>query len=287
MASIIRTEDSYKKHAWLKIAIESQLAMYRIRHRRDRIVIVDMHAGDGQGVLRPQPALFPEYTEESESTAALAVRHAEQYRADVILCEKQAARRQSLQRLFPHVRIEKEHAVLLSLLEQGRYDWGLILNDPNGVRDQGVDIMQTLAGLLRCDFIMTFNEGAWHCHMSVRDTAPSPAAPERKQTTGCRESKARYQWMHCWDEWPRRLARKHIAYSVPMIKQSSRFHFHILVVADFLGDRVRHKPFEVYHYGSRTYSPQCSPSASRESALWTTAGRGGPDRSAAHARGRL
>jgi hypothetical protein len=240
-----KTPHSWQKHDLLRAIVGGQVGMYRKLHPQGTIALIDMHAGDGDGILkpvytptRPQGTLFPQV---SETTASLAVRLASQHpEMIVILCESVYMRRAILRERFPMAHILQTHTLLPTVLKEHYPSvvWAMILNDPQGPRTQGVPIMQALAQQLPCDFAIVFNELAVHRHRGLLTPGPTRATQEAYAT------RERYAWMLDPHNWAQRLQRRHVAWTGLQI-QSDNFHYRILVISHAFSRVVKAPIFEV------------------------------------------
>ena len=143
------SDASDKKHRILWRAAYGQACAYRITHPGTRGLIIDMHAADGEGVAMSQLELFgpsPTYP-----TPLLATRLAETIgNADVFLCEKKTRARILLSSKFPKATILKNHESIMPAL-RSEHRWALVLNDPCGHADHGIDTLSSLPPA--CDLI--------------------------------------------------------------------------------------------------------------------------------------
>lgn len=207
--------DSFQKHERIAQLAKMQAARARNFLRPGaRVVIIDMHAGDGHGVTQPQGDLFR--GSESTPTARLAIEISTAMRearpdvtVDVFLCEKVRKRRKSLEPFSGSATILTDHRKLPPL---GRYAWGIVFNDPNGPSKHGVELMQRLAGdIARLDFIIVVNEGALGRIAGVRGASTDGNAPIwATDADRARAIKDRYAWMTNPSQWARRLGRRHV-----------------------------------------------------------------------------
>lgn len=229
-----KSEASWLKHSLIvQVANAQAHALHHgIHFRRGRGIIIDMHAGDGEGVEQPQVDMFG--ANPSRTTAQLAVQLARSIPStDVVLCERDAGRRAALVECWPDIPILSDHADAPALVD-GRYRWALVLNDPNGPKAHGIEHMQEIARRVRaCDFVIAVNDGAVGRCQGVKD-------PKFHQ------GMSKYAWMRDWHEWALRLNRKQIAVS-NLTSQSNGFRHRILVVANRMTPAVlRHRSFQVF-----------------------------------------
>lgn len=171
-------EASYIKHDtfWSLSIAQFRIAMLFLRPG-DRMAIIDMHAGDGKGVLASQPDLFR--GPKSIASAATAIRLADAARregviCDVFLCERNRVSRRELVNQFSGVQIIGNHATLPDLT---KYRWALTLNDPNGPRDHGDDVLRRIAKEVPLsDFLIVVNEIALDRIVGVKAPSANPKA---------------------------------------------------------------------------------------------------------------
>jgi hypothetical protein len=223
--------NSWKKHKLIQQAVSGQAWAFRIKNPGRRILLIDGNAGDGIGVPQEQLDLFDDNL--SRPTPGILVQLGEKLgNTDVVLCEKDVLRRDELARQFVKARILSDHA--LAAGEVNGQTYAIWVSDPCGAKEQGVDHMQRLAGLMpRSDFVVVFNE-VW---ISSRLAATKA---ERWKTH--REKYLPMLDMPGW--WLTTLQRQRMA-RTPIIDQSNNFKCRVFVVADFLSDAVRRRPFEV------------------------------------------
>ena len=249
MATDGKTEASWQKHQLLRNIIRSQFGAFGSHHHGQKLVI-DMHAGDGNGVMRKwelqDGQLFLGGLEPlSQSSAQIAVDCTKEYpETTVLLCEKSAQKRKTLREMFPvdifpHVHILTNHANAPTIVQEHyqEMEWALILNDPEGSSSQGVPSMQAIAQQLSSDFVIVLNELGIRRHMGLK--GPGPNA----MTAASYATRDRDAWMLMLEQWRQRLGRKHAAWT-SIYKQSSCFHFRIVVVSNFFGRVVRRPLFE-------------------------------------------
>jgi hypothetical protein len=219
-----KSEYSWRKHEILKQVATAQAHAFRYGIKRGRGIIIDMHAGDGKGVEQPQGYLFG--ANPSLCTPELSIKIA--HGNDVVLCEKNKDRRIALQSRWAGVPVLKNHRLAVETITP-EHSWAIVLNDPCGPRDQGVEHMEAISSKLKLsDFIIAIN------HSGLARTRGN-------RKNGMRQ----YDWMVDLIEWRVRLNKKIIAVS-HMIHQSSGFRYQVLVVTNFLSDGVRRNPlFEV------------------------------------------
>jgi hypothetical protein len=233
------SDASWKKHRLLLRIARAQAHAYHVTHPLDRCVIIDMHAGTGDGVPLPQMDFF--YTTPSSTTAETSVKVAEELRnCDVILCEKRRNRRQRLAARFPTVPIIRDHADVVDLI-QPWHRWALVLNDPNGYGDHGITTMEKIAAKLKTDWVIVFNEGALR---RILGMDVDPLLPDPPHVARVRRARGQYTWMAEPRIWAQRLGARHMAQS-KLIKASGSFRYRILVLSHTLSDAIRAPFWEI------------------------------------------
>lgn len=224
---------SWKKHRILWRAASGQAHAYRRTHPHDPCVIIDMHTGDGEGVPMPQLDLFG--PPPAWPTPLLATRLAAAIgNADVVLCEKHTKARRALAGQFPGAIILGDHAQAASALRPA-HRWALVLNDPCGYADHGIETLQHLASRMRLDTILVFNEGALRQLLGMKDI---PTTPDPPFVANVRAARQRYAWMAEPRNWAQTLDARHMARTV-LIKASARFHYRVFVLSHTLSQALR------------------------------------------------
>ena len=204
-------QTSFIKHEQIARLARAQANMARLfLVPGERCVIIDMHAGDGRGVLHPQPTLF--WGDESTATPILAVEIGETlrrdgYACDIILCEKNRECRQRLSSiLIDHdVTILGDHSTIPPL----NYRWGLTFNDPNGHGKHGDDTLRRIAcEVPRSDFLIIVNEASLRRSNGLKpDQEPGSFAATVFAST------ERHMWRLAPQEWAKLLGRRHVLMS--------------------------------------------------------------------------
>ena len=157
----------------------------------------------------------------------------------MFLCEKKAHARKTLASRFPQATILKDHADILSALRP-EHRWALVLNDPCGYADHGMETLQHLASRMRLDTLIVFNEGALRQLLAMQDT---PRTPDSPFVASVRGSRAKYAWMAEPHNWAQTLGARHMARTV-LIKASARFHYRVLVLSHTLSQALRPPTWE-------------------------------------------
>jgi hypothetical protein len=225
---VSKTDGSWKKHGMLKRVIGAQTSAYRVTHPTARIVIIDMNAGDGEGVALTQGDLFRSNL--SVPTPALAMRFAG---CDdrVILCERDPARRRNLGAIFPSATILADHAHALNYL--GDATFAFVISDACGLVDIGFTYLEELAAHIQSDFIVAFNEGVLN----------------RINHPYHKTANARYGWMADYREHRRRLNRRYLSVFPDLrqapIRGSANFNWRMLIIANGLCTLAKQPPFQV------------------------------------------
>lgn len=239
-----KSDASWIKHSRVGQAAWGQLKAWRIKHPSGRIAIVDMNAGDGEGIERIKLDLF-ESNDQSTPTAALAVALAEQDgNADVFLCERDLEKRRKLRSRFPAARVLSDHAQAPNILIATSYEFVLVLSDPCGAADHGIEHLKTIARIIRvADFIVVFN-GGWleKRLMNVKEPTGDPEF-DTSHRKAWHTSRKLYGPMLNLLWWPKTLERKHLAAS-DRVRASNNFEYRILVVTNFPSDAVKREPFK-------------------------------------------
>jgi hypothetical protein len=229
---------SHKKHRLLWRAAFGQAHAYRVTHPTARLAIIDMHSSDGEGVPVPQQDLF--WDAPTYPTPLIATRLAGTLgNTDVFLCEKKRQARTQLAGLFPQAHILKDHADILSALRH-EHRWALVLNDPCGYADHGIETLQHLTNRIRLDTLIVFNEGALRQLLGMKDI---PATPDTPFVARVRASRSQYSWMAEPHHWAQTLGARHMARTV-LIKASARFHYRVLVLSHTLSQALRPPTWE-------------------------------------------
>lgn len=232
---------SYRKHALLKRVIEGQCYAYQVKHPDARLLLCDMHAGNGQGVVTPnyQPDFFATTNGLSLTSAQVLVQLAHMLpNAAVVLCESHGERRKALQQAFPQTAVMPNYHDLLQL-PLYRYDWALLVSDPNGHSNQGVEVMAAVGEQIAADFVVIWNALSWRRHMGVM--VPPPDAPRGVHQTYIR--KGLYTWMGTPQGWKHQLGRKKVAWTEE-IRGSDAFRYRVIVAANYLSHATKQHPFE-------------------------------------------
>ena len=228
---------SYEKHFLIKNACSAQIAILDLKIG-GRGVIIDMHAGDGNGAALPQMDMFREAT--SEASPVLAERlarccHNPGY-ADVILCESHPQRRNHLKEQFgTRVHILSNNKNLLNY-DFSCYAWGFVINDPCGHSGHAVDVLEFLSvSLPKADFLIVVNEGSLNRHLGLK--------LPRKEKEGslvqhAYESKERYAWMLDPQNWRRRLQRRSVVSYAATINNRA-FRGRVLIVTNYVAEPLR------------------------------------------------
>ncbi len=181
---------------------------------RGRGVIIDMHAHDGGGVPTPQIELFTDMS--STSSASMAVSAATRYGCDVVLCERKRDRLKALKARFADRAAYLSNHFLLLDFDWRRYSWAVVLNDPNGPSEHGLDVMTHIGSMprLASDFLVMINDGALARIAGVREhCATDVSYGNGAAIIGLREKKSLYAWMRNPLEWQKRLGKSQVAFS--------------------------------------------------------------------------
>jgi hypothetical protein len=220
------------KHAVAYKITASQLAAYRVKHPRDRIMLIDGNAGSGVGVPdKDQGNLFGPTFSRPTSQMMVELARADGH-CDVILCEAERKRRASLMRLFPGVIVLEDHAQAVSYVRRGEHRYAIWMSDPCGAAGHGVEHWVAVNRLVLCDFVVVFNEFF----------VMKRLAGVKKPNIGWDRSKELYGWM-AWDqEWLRRTGKRYLAKTV-LFDGGPNFKFRVMVLANYLARAARSHPF--------------------------------------------
>jgi hypothetical protein len=210
---------TYRKHTLLQELAEAQIAIARLPQvlgPETRAALIDLTAGDGEGVTTDTPVLpgLP-FEARSLATPSILMRCsgmlADRGRSStIILCERSRTTRAKLQAGFgSRAEILKNCRQLLNL-RANQYDYGLIIADPNGPKDTNVDVLQHLSSIIpKADFLVVVNESAILRHHGLK-----PADQQKHANVkGPARTRDRYLWQLEPTSWLRMLKRKHILIS--------------------------------------------------------------------------
>lgn len=237
-----RTPESWRKHEIIELAELTFLGAAAEIFRGTRGIIIDMHAGDADGVPHPQGDLF--HDNFSSTTPAIAERIVRQHPVTVLLCEKHRRRRESLAKRFGTFSIIGDHAGAYEFVDGLRLRpvWGVCVSDANGHGKMGIEHMQRLGKLMpRLDFVIVFPQGGARRHIALDKNGKEDDNPQVK---GAREAVEKYEWMLSTDmdrfghvlpsiEWADRLGRRMMAVT-RLISASPGFAFRVIVVSNYL-----------------------------------------------------
>lgn len=175
-------------------------------------VIIDMHAGDGNGVEIAAGQLDMFRPNVSDATPALAIRFANEGwpAAKVFLCESNFKKRNKLRTIYgSDAEILRTNRELLKV-DYSRFGWAIVLNDPCGPAHHALDVMQHIsASVEKSDFIIVINFGALGRLAGVRPFGDN--LDEDAKVLGCRAKASEFAWMTDIDEWRSRLGKRNFA----------------------------------------------------------------------------
>ncbi|HEY1430794.1 MAG TPA: hypothetical protein VGF39_04080 [Stellaceae bacterium] len=267
---------SHIKHDLLKELAGIQVAIAFIFLRPgDRVLIVDMHAGDAAGAQARQRDFWR--GEESRATPFVAIDAAARFArrkivCDLVLFEKSPeARRALIKRLTEEghaAHVGGNHKALLNWpVRFADYAYALVLNDPNGPKDHGDEVLARIAREApKADFLIVVNESACSRVNGVTGNSTDPEAPRwaRSGPEAAEAVKRRHRWRLDPLEWARRLDRSYVLQSKVTVGTKA-MQGRILLVTNFIPERppanfIRHA---ISPGMARGGSPQ---SASRQSA---------------------
>lgn len=240
-----RSEASYIKHRWIyDLALaQANLAIHSILKNGGRALVFDMHAGDAKGVeiLHGQMVL-PIFQQESLTTAQSALlvggllretRKAD-IECDLWLAERSIKSRKEL--LSQVVRYQCEvlrNHCKYPQFDTGRYQWGLIFNDPNGPSDHSIEILKTLAVKIpSADFIVVVNEGAIEGELAV-NTVNLRSLPWLRSVGSIERQHEKHRWMLDAVKWAELLGRRKLLRSRETFASGGRMIGRILLISNF------------------------------------------------------
>lgn len=237
-----KSPSSWKKHALVMRAFSAQFFAFLKKHPHARCLIIDMNAGDGEGVEIAREQLAFAFIERpiSTTTAELATKQSAR-NIDVILCEKNKIKAAKLRERFnkPGIRIIGDHANVLPFV--AGYDYVIVLSDPCGPAGHGERTMAAISRLVpKADFVIALNEYAVRRINGTHRDEAEVGRPGKANATSRR--------LHGWKDeplqWRMLLVRKHVAVSKgDPISISQGFGLRLLVVSDF--PVVKESQFEV------------------------------------------
>jgi hypothetical protein len=236
MAHVGKTLHSFRKHELLWQVIRGQCHAQATRKSRP-ILLIDLTAGDGNGVPLPQPDLFLG-VRPSRSSPEILYEVAQEFPlTSLVLCEQKKQPREQLAEAFPSAQVLPDSTLVPSVITEA-YDYSLIVSDPNGMHHDIV-AMQAIAALIpRSDFVLTLNEHAIKrllgVHKPALDAHPLPWRSWKAQE--------KYNWMLDPLAWRERLEKRQVAWTRQLIHASPNFHYRIVVVAHAMSDVIRRHP---------------------------------------------
>jgi hypothetical protein len=220
-----KSDTSWIKHGLAGKAVSAQVAAFRRRFPTARMILVDGNAGDGEGVDVAQGDLFVG-SHKSRPTPHLLSDLAKEHGCTLMLCEQELRKRRLLVQAFPDALIVSDHAAAASYVIKEGFNYALWLSDPCGPKGQGVEHMRQVAlRILRSDFVIIFNEVGPHRFIGVKH---SPYWQKHQKYVPMLQS----EW------WLEQIPKRNMA-RTQVIKQSSGFHFRLIVISDFLTDGVK------------------------------------------------
>jgi hypothetical protein len=227
-----KSDHSWIKHGMAAKAAGAQVGAYRYRFPDANMILIDGNAGDGSGVETPQFDLFDD-PQQSKPTPYMLAELAAEHGCALCLCERERKKRWLLQEQFPAATIVASQFEAAKLATQSDYDYALWVSDPNGYSGHGVEHMRRLTmptpgrvqRIMRSDFVIIFNLHAINRVVGARDKPNW-------------QTHQKYVPMINPAWWLQQLPKRYLA-RTPLIKQSSNFHFRLLVATDFLTDGVK------------------------------------------------
>lgn len=244
---------SYVKHQLMGTVMKSQGAALALKAAQAgaRLVIIDMHGGDGEGVERAEPDFFdPSMSVPSPKLATNLAHWLKSQRnveCDVIICERTREKLVTLQAKYPTAHVVQSHKKMLDLVKKWRPHYAIVMNDPCGPSDQAVDVLAQLSKLiLYADFIIVMNETGVQRLAGMRESSSTDDfRPNALQLKAARAARNKYNdylnpryWFDILDR--RALSR------TGLISSSRAFNFRVMVVSNFLADAAKRRPFQMW-----------------------------------------
>jgi hypothetical protein len=220
-----KSDHSWIKHEMIGSVVGAQVAAFRRIFPDARMALIDGNAGGGVGVETRQADLF-DGVRHSRPTPRLLTELARNHDAAVCLCERDRAKRNILTKEFPAATVVSSHREAAAFAVNPPFQYALWLSDPCGYSGHGIEHMRAVAlTILRSDFVIVLNQGALERALAVNH---SPYWRAHQKYTPMLQP----PW------WLQQIPKRFLARS-DLVKQSSNFHFRLLVVSDFLTDGVR------------------------------------------------
>jgi hypothetical protein len=203
-----KSASSFRKHELIEHLATAQCAV--LSRQNGRGLIVDMHAGDGEGVASNQLSLFGD--NQSRATARIAGLLALRHSALCILCEKDGKKRQSLELLskqVPECLLFDDNERVIETVKHGMFGWALVLNDPCGPSDHQANVLWHLSKCVRrSDFIVVVNEGAIRRNLGLKPDVGQDTGKNAAAVRGARAKAPEYRWMLDYGQWASMLNKK-------------------------------------------------------------------------------
>lgn len=221
-----RCERSFWKHGQIERFMRRQLPVLM---KKGPGCIIDMNAGDGMDTPHPQPDFFAGGS--LKTTPTLVISAARLYKVDAILCEANKHRRAGLVSQFGNeAKIIGNHHHLLDESERfARYPWLLVISDPNGHGEQGVDVMQQLSSIAPIsDFIVVVNINSLNRCLGLTN----PDHP-RSSVRMAYQSGVENKWMMDTSQWKSQLNKRQVL-SVGPERLSNNMEAMIMLVSNFI-----------------------------------------------------
>lgn len=227
------------KHDLIKRVVGGQTAVLRMKFG-DHGVIIDMHAGTGEGIeiAKGQPDLFRDNI--SDATPALACRFGREgvRPAKVILCESIFERRELLRRLYGNQAAILSSNARLTRMDLSDFDWAMVMNDPNGPSGHALEVMRNIAKqVTHSDFVINVNESALARLAGVNPDG-NDIASNAALVRACREKAAGYAWMLDYEEWRERLGKTHKE-CAPITVNHRAMRGRLILISNFISDGVK------------------------------------------------
>lgn len=237
MPGVGRTDNSFRKHELLLQVIRGQCHAAHKINKRGRILLIDLHAGDGKGAPLPQPDLFLGILPSRTTPEILCTVSCEFPNTHLLFCEKNRQRRARLAEIFPSACIIRNNTDAPLWITE-RYTYALIVSDPNGM-GHNLKAMQAIAQEIpRSDFVMTINERAFQRVLGGGEDWATHPTPIVRRAYGAQEKR----WMLEPQQWRTRLKKRQAAQLRTVIRASPLYHYRILVVAHTMSDVIKRQP---------------------------------------------
>jgi hypothetical protein len=231
-----KTRASFRKHETLLQVIRAQCHAQTARKTPGPMLLVDMNAGDGNGVPVPQLDLFLGERSSRSSPEILYTVAQEFSQTSLVLCESNGPRRRQLEEGFPSAKILRDNALAPTIITQ-YYNYALIVSDPKGQGHNVEAMVAITAQVPRSDFVLTINTVAF-----ARPLGLHPPEPTSHRIVHDAWKSRKNAWMLDPKAWRERLGKRQVAWTRNVIPASAGFRYRIFVVAHALSDVIRRRP---------------------------------------------